>query len=332
LFSCTFPGKPTAEAKENTLPANGGNGVTTKQILIVDDEPSQHFLLESQLKLSGYEVQHAYTGQEALSKLTDQQVDLIILDVNMPGMDGFQTLKRLREQNGQDDIPVIFLSSLDRQYLKVKGLEGGADDYLTKPVDTAELTSRIKARLRRSIKRTQEQPAQAAGTMQGDFQSMDLSDLVQSMSFFGKTCTITLPDIDGVIAVKEGTVIGIRQGDFYGKEAFLRLLLLQKGRFIVTFEELVDLGEEDSMNVGNLLLSGVSEADEIRDNIQKLGSTDMLVSLKNSAAPVPGTEEFMDKFPLPLLTVITRMTGTLKENVDIMQTVLAQGIVTLESA
>ncbi len=81
----------------------------------------------------------------------------------------------------------------------------------------------------------------------------------------------------------------------------------------------------------NLLLSGVSEADEIRDNIRKLGSLDLLVNLAAPATPVPGTETFREEFPLPLLTVIARMTGKLQDNVDIIQTVLTQGLVTLES-
>ena len=89
----------------------------------------------------------AASSEELRKVLAGTKVDLIILDINMPGMDGFQTLAELRKVDDGAGIPVIFLSSLDRQYLKVKGLEGGADDYLTKPFGSTKLIETIKRQL-----------------------------------------------------------------------------------------------------------------------------------------------------------------------------------------
>jgi len=299
--------------------------LTTETILHVDDSRDQHVILEIQLKLSGYKVLHAYSGQEAITVMGKNHVDLIILDVNMPGMDGFQTLKKIREQEDAEDVPVIFLSSLDRQYLKVKALEGGADDYLTKPYDNAELTSRIKARLRRTVSQVKQEAPRKTGTMQGDFQSMELADLVQSMSLCGKTCSIILPDMDGSIAFKDGIIVGLRYKTFYSNDAFLRLLLLQEGRFVVQFDHIDNLAGMESINATNLLLSGVSDADEIKEQIQKINPDDLFVTLSDSQASIPEVQAFKDEFPLPLLSVIVKMTDELKDNLKIMQSALADG-------
>jgi DNA-binding response OmpR family regulator len=99
------------------------------------------------LREEGYEVATASNGMEALQLLEDEPVDLIVLDVMMPMMDGHETLRQLREQY---DLPVIFLSAKGETADKVRGLELGADDYLAKPFEPAELLARVKSVMRRS--------------------------------------------------------------------------------------------------------------------------------------------------------------------------------------
>jgi two-component system KDP operon response regulator KdpE len=98
------------------------------------------------LELEGYRVLSASSGYEALQRLIKELPDLVVLDVMMPEMDGFETLKRIREVSA---VPVIFLSVRGEEFDKVRGLDLGADDYLTKPFSPRELVSRIKAVLRR---------------------------------------------------------------------------------------------------------------------------------------------------------------------------------------
>ncbi len=116
------------------------------RVLIVDDEPRILKFLDLKLKNSGYDVLSANNGQEALAQLQAQEPDLLVLDVVMPGMDGFETLKQVRSVSS---IPVIILSAREANTDKIKGLKLGADDYLAKPFNPDELVARIEAVRRR---------------------------------------------------------------------------------------------------------------------------------------------------------------------------------------
>ncbi len=115
-------------------------------VLVVDDEPRIVKFLTLRLKASGYEVLTACNGWEALEAVQAQEPDLVVLDVVMPGMDGFETLKRVRAVSA---VPVIILSAKEANTDKVRGLELGADDYLAKPFSPDELVARIEAVKRR---------------------------------------------------------------------------------------------------------------------------------------------------------------------------------------
>ncbi len=116
------------------------------RVLIVDDEPRILKFLDLKLKTSGYEVLTANNGPEALAQVQAQEPDLLVLDVVMPGMDGFETLKQVRAMSS---IPVIILSAREANTDKIKGLKMGADDYLAKPFNPDELVARIEAVRRR---------------------------------------------------------------------------------------------------------------------------------------------------------------------------------------
>jgi two-component system, OmpR family, KDP operon response regulator KdpE len=118
-----------------------------RRILVVDDEPRMIRFIQMNLELEGYFVSQATNGFEALNKVKDELPDLVILDVMMPDMDGFETLRLLREVSA---VPVIMLTVKADEEDKVKGLELGADDYVTKPFSPRELSSRVKAVLRRT--------------------------------------------------------------------------------------------------------------------------------------------------------------------------------------
>ena len=117
-----------------------------KTILVVDDEPRIVEAVGMNLELEGYQVSSASNGYEALQKLTEDLPDLVILDVMMPKVDGFETLREIREVS---TVPVIMLTVRGEEIDKVKGLDLGADDYITKPFNPKELVLRIRAVLRR---------------------------------------------------------------------------------------------------------------------------------------------------------------------------------------
>jgi DNA-binding response OmpR family regulator len=115
-------------------------------ILLVDDEESVQKLLTYPLERDGFRVVPARDGEEALRRFAEQPVDLVVLDVMLPRIDGLEVCKRLRSQSS---VPIIMLTARDDEFDKVLGLELGADDYITKPFSIREFRSRVRALLRR---------------------------------------------------------------------------------------------------------------------------------------------------------------------------------------
>jgi DNA-binding response OmpR family regulator len=138
-----------------------------KKILIVEDEPGILLSLEDEFDSQGYEVYTALDGERGLEEATRTKPDLIILDVMMPKLDGFEVCKRLRKEGVST--PVIMLTVKDKEIDKVLGLELGADDYVTKPFSLRELSARVKAHLRRAEERTREIRTYSFGEIELDF-------------------------------------------------------------------------------------------------------------------------------------------------------------------
>ena len=122
--------------------------MTGPRLLVVDDEENLRSMLRAALRHHGFEVTLAADGREALDLLAETRPDLVVLDVMMPGLDGFEVCRRMRA--GSDATPVLFLTARDGTEDKVRGLKLGADDYVEKPFSLEELVARIEAILRRS--------------------------------------------------------------------------------------------------------------------------------------------------------------------------------------
>lgn len=117
-------------------------------VLIVDDEPQIRRVLRTTLTSHGYAVMEARTGDEALDLIRSEHVDLILLDVNMPGRSGLETCREIRASG---DVPIIMLTVRNTERDKVQALDAGADDYVVKPFGSEELMARIRAALRRTV-------------------------------------------------------------------------------------------------------------------------------------------------------------------------------------
>ncbi|MDP2854706.1 MAG: adenylate/guanylate cyclase domain-containing protein [Smithellaceae bacterium] len=113
-------------------------------ILVVDDQPQNIELLEAYLVPQGYEIVTAVNGEEALEKLSGNKIDLILLDVMMPGMNGYEVCKKIKSDSDNAFLPIVMLTALDNRQAKIQGLEAGADDFLNKPYSEIELVARIK--------------------------------------------------------------------------------------------------------------------------------------------------------------------------------------------
>ena len=117
-------------------------------ILVVDDVPQNIELLEAYLAPEGYEIVTAANGEEALGKISVNQIDLILLDVMMPGIDGFEVIRRIRQDDTHRLLPIIMVTSLHEREDRVKGIEAGCDDFISKPVDKVELLARVRSLLK----------------------------------------------------------------------------------------------------------------------------------------------------------------------------------------
>jgi two-component system KDP operon response regulator KdpE len=116
-------------------------------ILVVDDEPQIRRVMRTTLATHGYTVIEALSGEEALERIRDEKIDLILLDVNLPGISGVETCRELRRTG---DVPIIMLTVRNSEHDKVMALDAGADDYVVKPFGVEELMARIRAALRRT--------------------------------------------------------------------------------------------------------------------------------------------------------------------------------------
>ena len=137
-----------------------------KKILIVDDEKNIANIIAFNLKKEGYQVVMAGDGQEGVEKAFSENPDLILLDIMMPKMDGYEACKKIREKK---NTPIIMLTARAEEVDKVLGLELGADDYVTKPFGVRELMARIKANLRKTVLReeaAEEKKEEAAGRLE----------------------------------------------------------------------------------------------------------------------------------------------------------------------
>lgn len=118
------------------------------RVLVIDDETPITELVTMALRYEGYQMEQAHSGREGIDKVSHFHPDLLILDIMMPDLDGYEVARRLRQENQQ--VPIIFLTAKDSTEDKVRGLETGGDDYVTKPFSLEELSARVAAVLRRT--------------------------------------------------------------------------------------------------------------------------------------------------------------------------------------
>ena len=142
-----------------------------RKVLIVDDEKAIVDILEYNLKKEEYETLKAYNGSEALQMAREEKPDLILLDVMLPEMDGFEVCRTLRGEG--DNVPIIMITAREEETDKVFGLENGADDYITKPFSMRELLARVKTNMRRTAA-----PMPAAQTAPVSVSAIRIRDIV----------------------------------------------------------------------------------------------------------------------------------------------------------
>lgn len=189
------------------------------KILIVDDEPRIRALIREHLQFAGFECDEATDGSAALARLAVGGIDLVILDVMMPFVDGMTCLREMRSR--KMTTPVIMLTARGEEYDKLAGLEGGADDYVVKPFSPRELVARVKV----VLARTQPAPREEAGVMSFGLLTIDVAS--HSVKVDGREAGLTPKEFDllvflasnrGIAMSREKILQKVWNYDYYGED------------------------------------------------------------------------------------------------------------------
>lgn len=233
-------------------------------VLVVEDSASQRKIVVDVLESAGHRVSTAEHGLAALGKALKDPPDVVLTDVNMPVMDGWQLLRLLRAREATQNVPVVFLTTLGSESDRLRGYEAGVDDYLAKPFAADELVARVRRAVNRA--RTEGDRESYSG-LTGDLRQVSVASLLAFAEAERRSGMITLRRADGEarVGLQQGTVISV---DLPAPNAppslFERLLcvldLFQEGRFDLSQVELI--AGTESVNVQHALLEHARRKDE----------------------------------------------------------------------
>jgi CheY-like chemotaxis protein len=247
-----------------------------QHLLLVDGDPKSLRVMEVSLKKAGFSVTTAVNGRDALEKCAISPPDLVLSDTKMPEMDGFELCRRLKEDDRYRGTPFIFLTGQKSVEYKVKGLELGVEDYLTKPIYIKEIVTRVKILLQKKEKeRLEKKDLKAA--FAGNLADMGVVDLVQTLEMGKKSGTLHVQNRKGGEAIcyfRDGRILDCElPGKLSGENAFYRLLNWQEGEFAIEFKP-VDREERIPVSTQGLLMEGMRRIDEWGRIVEQLPSLD----------------------------------------------------------
>jgi DNA-binding response OmpR family regulator len=243
-----------------------GEPVAKQKLLLVDADPRSVRVLEVSLKKAGYSVTTATDGLDALAKIESLTPDLVLSDTRLPKLDGYTLVRKLKERPEWAGIPVVFLTSQKSIEDKIRGLELGVEDYLTKPIFVRELIARVNLLLAR---RTQENIAASKAPMSGrtrftgSTQDMAVVDLLQTFEVSRKSGVVHLRGgaQEAHIYFRDGKVVDAELGRLRGEEAIYRSLIWNEAQFEVEFKAIANEEIIDGSTQA-LLMEGMRRVDE----------------------------------------------------------------------
>ncbi len=236
-----------------------------QQLLLVDADPRSVRVLEVSLKKAGFSVTTASDGQDALSKIDFSAPDLVLTDTRLPRLDGYELVRRLKDNSEHSSIPVVFLTSQKSIEDKIRGLELGVEDYLTKPIFVRELIARVNLLLARRTQQTMalSQPNSRRTRLSGDLEDMGVVDLLQTFEIGRKSGIARIKSGTRNVAVyfRDGKVVDAELGRLCGEEAVYRALIWNTGSFEVEFCP-IDRKDVIPTSTQGLLMEGMRRVDE----------------------------------------------------------------------
>ncbi len=239
-------------------------------ILVADGDPKNLQILRENLESSGFEVIVAADGLQAWQKISAGLPDLILSEVNLPQLDGFQLLEKLKADPATSAIPLMFLTNRRELQDRVRSLRGGVKDYMIKPLHVKEVLARIRMILRR-MERLKEDEIETSHKLVGRLEEFSPVDLIESFGVERKTGILTLRNENnrsGEIYFREGAVVNASLGNLKAEKAVYQMLPWKHGHFTMVFKEL-NVADEISVSNLGLLLQGFKRMEE-RERLFKL--------------------------------------------------------------
>jgi len=244
-------------------------------ILVIDSDPKNLQILKESLESSNFKVITNSDGNEAWGTIQSQKPDIVVSEVDIPGMDGFKLFERLQNDPLGASIPVVFLTNRRSLEDRLKGLRSGVKDYMIKPLHVKEVIARLNMILRR-LDGIKTEESGISRKLTGRLEEVSVEHLVENYGVERKTGILTLYDQDnrsGEIYFREGSVVNARLGNFKAEKAVYQMLPWKNGHFMMTFK---DVNVEDAITVSNLglLLQGFKRLQDREKLIKQLPSLD----------------------------------------------------------
>ncbi len=248
-----------------------------QHLLLVDGDAKNLRVMEVSLKKAGFQVTTAVDGRDALAKVQISPPDLVLSDTRLGEMDGFELCRRLKADERFANIPFVFLSSQKALEDKVRGLELGGEDYLTKPIYIREIVTRMKMILQKADERFERR--ETKGGFSGNLADMGVVDLVQTFEVGRKTGYVRIEgEHSGAIFFRDGRVVDAELGKLTGENAFYRVLNTFEGKFEVHFEP-VARADRIEVSTQGLLLEGMRRLDEWGRMLEQLPALDTVFEI-----------------------------------------------------
>lgn len=249
-----------------------------RTVLVVDGDAKNLQILKESLESSGFKVNAVDDGIKAWETVLTDKPDVIVSEVDLPGMDGFRLLAKLQKDPVASSIPLIFLTNRRNVEDRLKSFRSGVKDFMIKPLHVKEVVARLNMILRR-LERTNVGESQSARKVVGRLEEKSVEELVESCGAERRTGVLTLygqDNLNGEIYFRDGAVVNARFNNFRAEKAVYQMLPWRRGHFVLTLRE---INVEDEITVSNLglLLQGFKRLQERERFVKQLPSLDAVL-------------------------------------------------------
>lgn len=255
-----------------------------QQILLVDADPSSRRVLEVSLRSAGFNVTVAESAESALAKLEHSTPELVLSDTHLPGVDGFELVRRMRAMPEMSAVPVVFVTEQGALEEKLRGLELGVDDYLAKPIFVREVVTRVHMLLARRNKQRIAAESLARTRFSGALEDVAVVDLLQTIEVSQKSgvATVVQGKREAKLFFRQGRLVDAEVGELRGEEAVYRAITWTRGTFDLEFRD-VDMPSAIEAPTHVLLMEGLRRVDELGRLSEQLPDQASIIDLDHTA-------------------------------------------------